>query len=261
VPAIDELRAQVETQKQQQILLAVQNQLGKDKLALARVIGLPSGQEFDATEPAPYKALDGLAPVELLAKAYQLRADYRSMEAQIRASEFSLRAADAARYPTLRLDGYYGDVGPTVGNSHGVFNITGSLRFNIFDGGRIRADQETAGSILQRRRDDLGDLRGKIDFEVRNALLDLKTAADQVAIAKVSLDLAQETLNQARDRYVAGVGSGIELVEAQVSLAGANQDVISAAYAHNLAKVQLARAVGGTQVTLREFLADKSGDK
>jgi outer membrane protein TolC len=199
--------------------------------------------------------------VELLAKAYQLRADYRSMEAQIRASEFSLRAADAARYPTLRLDGYYGDVGPTVGNSHGVFNITGSLRFNIFDGGRIRADQETAGSILQRRRDDLGDLRGKIDFEVRNALLDLKTAADQVAIAKVSLDLAQETLNQARDRYVAGVGSGIELVEAQVSLAGANQDVISAAYAHNLAKVQLARAVGGTQVTLREFLADKSGDK
>lgn len=257
VPAIDELRAQVETQKQQQILLAVQNQLGKDKLALARVIGLPAGQEFDATETAPYKALDGLAPAELLAKAYQMRADYHSMEAKVRASEFSLRASDAARFPTLSLDGYYGDVGPTVGNSHGVFNITGSLRFNIFDGGRIRADQETSGSIVQRRRNDLDDLRGKIDFEVRNALLDLKTAADQVAIAKVSLDLAQETLNQARDRYVAGVGSGIELVEAQVSLAGVSQDVISAAYAHNLAKVQLARAVGGTQVTLREFMGDK----
>ena len=92
---------------------------------------------------------------------------------------------------------------------------------------------------------------------MRNALLDLKTAADQVAIAKVSLDLAQETLNQARDRYVAGVGTSIELVDAQVSLAAANQDVITAAYAHNLAKVQLARAVGGTQMTLKEFLADK----
>jgi outer membrane protein TolC len=257
VPAIDELRANVETQKQQQTLLAVQNQLGKDKLALARVIGLPGGQEFEATEPAPYKALDGLSPDQLLTKAYQVRSDYKSTEAKVRASALSLKAADAARYPTLSLDGYYGDTGPTIGNSHGVFNVTGSLQFNIFDGGRIRADQETAGSILKRRQNDLDDLRGKIDYDVRNALLDLKTAADQVAIAKVSLDLAQETLNQARDRYVAGVGSGIELVDAQVSLAAANQDAISAAYAHNLAKVQLARAVGGTQTTLKEFLGDK----
>ncbi len=257
VPAIDELRANVESQKQQQTLLAVQNQLGKDKLALARVIGLPGGQEFDATEPAPYKALDGLTPDQLLAKAYKLRSDYQSAEAQVRASAFSLRAEDAARYPRLVLDGYYGDTGPAIGNSHGVFNITGSVQFNIFDGGRIRANQETAGSILKRRQNDLDDLRGKIDYDVRNALLDLKTAADQVAIAKVSLDLAQETLNQARDRYVAGVGSGIELVDAQVALAAANQDVITAAYAHNLAKVQLARAVGGTQMTLKEFLGDK----
>jgi outer membrane protein TolC len=257
VPAIDELRANVESQKQQQTLLAVQNQLGKDKLALARVIGLPGGQEFETTEPAPYKALDGLSPDQLLAKAYQLRSDYKSMEATVHASALLLKAADAARYPTLTLEGYYGDSGPTIGNSHGVFNVTGSLQFNIFDGGRIRADQETAGSILKRRQNDLDDLRGKIDYDVRNALLDLKTAADQVAIANVSLGLAQETLNQARDRYVAGVGSGIELVDAQVSLAAANQDVISAAYAHNLAKAQLARAVGGTQTTLREFMGDK----
>jgi outer membrane protein TolC len=155
------------------------------------------------------------------------------------------------------LDGTYGDTGPAIGNSHGVFNVEGSVRFNIFDGGRIRADQEIAGSILQRRRNDLDDLRGKIDYEVRNALLDLKTAADQMDIAKLSLDLAQETLNQARDRYVAGVGSGIELVQAQVSLADASQDVITASYAHNLAKVQLARAVGGTQMTLKEFLGEK----
>ena len=102
------------------------------------------------------------------------------MEARVRASAFSLRAADAERYPRLTLDGYYGDTGPTIGNSHGVFNVTGSLQFNIFDGGRIRADQETAGSILKRRQNDLDDIRGKIDYDVRNALLDLKTAADQV---------------------------------------------------------------------------------
>jgi len=256
VPAIDELRAQVEVKKQQQILLAVENQLSKDKLALARVIGLPSGQEFNATDTAPYKALTESAADELLQKAYRARTDYQSMEARLKASEISVHAADAARYPTVGLNANYGASGPVIGNSHGVFTIEGTLRFNIFDSGRIRADQDAAQSQVERRKNDLADLKGKIDFEVRNALVDLKTAADQVGIAQVTRDLANQELAQARDRYIAGVGSGLELVQAEVSLANTNQDLISAGYAHNLAKVQLARAVGATQVTLKEFMGD-----
>jgi outer membrane protein TolC len=256
VPAIDELRAQVEVQKQQQTLLFVENQLAKDKLALARVIGLPSGQEFNTTDTAPYKALTESVTDELLQRAYRSRTDYQSIEAKLKASEISVHAADAARYPIVGLDANYGASGPVIGNSHGVFTIAGTLKFNIFDSGRIRAEQDAAHTQVDRRKNDLADLKGKIDFEVRNALVDLKTASDQVGIAQVARDLANQELVQARDRYVAGVGSGLELVQAEVSLANTNQDLISAAYAHNLAKVQLARAVGATQMTLKEFMGD-----
>jgi outer membrane protein TolC len=257
VPAIDELRAEVETKKQEQYLLAAENQLAKDKLALARVIGLPGGQAFETTDAAPYKALEGLKPEQLLEQAYKARADYQSLEAQVRAGEILRKAADAQRYPVLAVEGFYGDQGPAPANSHGIMTVSTSLKFNIFDGGRIKADQEAANSVLQHRKDDLADLRGKIEFDVRNALLDLNTAADQVAVSQSSVTLATEALNQARDRYVAGVGSGIELVDAEVSLAAANQDLISASYAHNLAKVQIARAVGATQASLKTFMGEK----
>ncbi len=256
-PAIDELRAQVESKKQEQLLLVAENQLAKDKLALARVIGLPGGQQFETTDSAPYAALEGLNADQLLEQAYKSRADYQSAEAQVRASEILRKAADAQRYPTLGVEGYYGDVGPAVGNSHGVTTIVSSLKFNIFDGGRIKADQQAADTLIDRRKKELADLRGKIDFEVRNALLDLNSAAEEVAVSQSSVALATEALNQARDRYVAGVGSGIELVEAEVSLAAANQDLIAASFAHNLAKVQIARAIGATQASLKTFMGEK----
>jgi outer membrane protein TolC len=257
VPAIDELRAQVEVKKQENFLLVSENQLAKDKLALARVIGLPGGQAFETTDTAPYTALEGLKADQLLEQAFKSRADYQSLEAQVRAGEILRKAAAAQRYPVLGVEGYYGDIGPAPGNSHGVMSVATSLKFNIFDGNRIKADQEAASSMLQHRRDELADLHGKIDSEVRNALLDLNTANDQVAVSQTSLALATEALNQARDRYVAGVGSGLELVEAEVSLAAANQDLISASYAHNLAKVQIARAVGATETSLKTFMGDR----
>lgn len=255
--AIDELRAQVELKTQQQRLVADRNQLAKDKLALGRAIGLPSGQDFNLTDEAPYVPLEGLKAENLLDRAYQSRADYRSAQAQVHASEIALQAARAERYPSAFLTGNYGDIGSSLANSHGTFSVTGSVNFNIFDGGRIRADELTASSELDRRRNEMADLRGKIEFEVRSALLDLSTAADEVALAQSNLDLANQTLAQARDRFASGVADNIEVIQAQEALAGANQDLVNSLYAHNLAKASLARAVGGTEASLRQFLGGK----
>jgi outer membrane protein TolC len=255
--AIDELRAQVEWKTQQQRLLAQQNQLARGKLALARVIGLPSGQVFDLTSQAPYTPLESLRSEDLLRQAYGARADYRSGEAQLRAAEVARQAAGGERYPVFSASGTYGDIGPTLAQSHGVFTLTGTASLNIFDGGRVRADESAADSEVSRRRDELADLRGKIDFDVRTALLDLSTAADQVALARSNLDLANRTLQQARDRFASGVADTIEVVQAQEAVAGANQDLVNSLYAHNLAKVSLARAVGGTETALMQFLGGK----
>lgn len=256
-PAIDELRSQVELKTQQQQLLALQNQVAKDKLSLARAIGLPSGQAFEITDKAPYTPLDGLAPADALQRAYAARADYQSAQAQVRAAELLHQAARSEWTPTASISSNYDLVGPTFANSHGTFGITGSIKFNLFDGGTRRADILQTDTDLKQRREELANIQGQIDQDVRAALLDLKSAADQVAVAQDNVGLADQTLTQARDRFAAGVTDNIEVVQAQDSVATAQQNLISAIYAHNLAKVALARAMGSTEANLKTFMGGK----
>lgn len=253
-PAIDDLRAQVELKTQQQRLLLAENQLAKDKLVLARAIGLAPGQDFETTDQAPYKPLEGLKTETLLTQAYEARSDYRSGQAQLRAAEIARQAANAQRLPTAFLGANYGDIGPTLAQSHGTFTVTGTVSVNVFDGGRIRSDQSAADAEIERRRNELADLKGKIDFEVRSAMLDLSTAADQVSLARSNADLANLALGQARDRVASGVTDNLEVIQAQEAVASANQDLVNGQYVHNLAKVSLARAVGSTEASLKRFL-------
>ncbi len=257
VAGIDVLRAQVQLQQEQQQLLAQENQFAKDKLALGRVIGLPSGQEFTIAEAEPYSPLAAMPPDQALRTAYEQRADFQSAKASVRSAEESVKAARGERYPDIEVNGNYGDTGPTLSNSHGTFTFEAAAKFNIFDGGRISGDIVQARAALKQRQDELADLGGQIDYQVRSALLDIQSAADQVAVARSNLDLANQTLAQARDRFAAGVTDTIEVVQAQGSVAIANDTLISSLYAHNLAKVELARALGSTEQQIQKFMEVK----
>jgi outer membrane protein TolC len=254
---IDVLRSQVELKQQQQRLLAQTNQFDKDKLALSRVIGLPAGQEFNLSETAPFSPLTSLTRDQALAAAMAQRPDYQSNQARVRAAEESLKAAHGQRYPTADVSANYGDVGTTLAESHGTFTVVASAKINLFDGGKITSDMIQAKAALKQRQDELADLAGQIDYQVRTAFLDIRTAADQVTVARDSLDLANQTLTQSRDRFVAGVTDNIEVVQAQESVATANDDLISALFAHNLAKVSLARALGGAEQEIQKLMEVK----
>jgi outer membrane protein TolC len=255
--AIDVLRTQVQLQQEQQQLLAQTNQLAKDKLALGRVIGLPGGQELAIAEPEPYAPLAAMTPAEALRTAFEQRADFLSAQAMVRAAQDSVKAARGERYPDVTIGADYGVVGPALNNSHGTFTLQAAARFNIFDGGRISGDIVQARAALKQRQDELSDLGGQIDYQVRAALFDIQSASDQVTVARNNLDLANQTLAQARDRFSAGVGDNIEVVQAQGSVAIANDNLISALYSHNLAKVELARALGSTEQQIQRFLEVK----
>src|SRR5208283_481465 len=218
-PAIDALRAQVELQNEQTRLRTYRNDFAKDKLVLARLIGLAAGQEFTLATDLPFQPLENLSLDQALAEAYKTRADYQALQAQLRASELTKRAARAQRYPSIAANADYGDIGPNPANSHGTVTLSAGVSMTIFDGGRIRADEDQADAELQQRRAQLADLRGQIDAQIRTAFLDLETAADQVALARSSLDLARQTLEQGRDRFAAGVTDNIEVVQAQNSVA------------------------------------------
>ena len=256
-PAIDQLRAEVQLRTDQQSLLVAQNQLDKDKIGLGRVIGLPSGQQFHLSDRLPFAPLDAMTPEAALAQAFANRADFKAAEERVRAAVISRGAAVAEYYPTLDFTGNFGDAGSYLTASHNVFSVAGAVNFPIFTGGRIRADVEQADVTIRNRRNELGDLRGQIDQEVRTALLDLHSAADQFAVAQRNVQLAHETLTQSRDRFIAGVTDNVEVVQAQQAVVTADSNLIDATYRHNQAKIELARALGLAEQNVSRFLLQK----
>jgi outer membrane protein TolC len=253
-PAIDTLRSQVELQTRQQQLIAARNDFAKQKLSLARVIGLPPGQEFLLTEKAPYQALTPLPLEVYLQRAYATRSDYQAAQAQVRAAELSRRAAAAGHYPSLDVNANYGDIGVTPAHSNGTWQVNGGLNIPIFAGGKVHSDVLEADAQLKQARSQLADLRGRIDYEVRASLLDLSSAAEQVEVARSSVELAEEALTQSEDRFTAGVADNLEVVQAQESVAGAHESYIQSLYAHNLAKIELARSIGDAEQGVKRYL-------
>jgi outer membrane protein TolC len=253
-PAIDTLRAQVELQTRQQQLIVARNDFAKQKLAFARVIGLPLGQEFVLTEKAPYQSLTPLPLETYLQRAYASRSDYQAALSQVRAAELSRRAASAGRYPSLDMNANYGDIGVTPAHSNGTWQVNGSLTIPIFAGNKVHGEVLEAEAQLRQARSQLGDLRGRIDYDVRAALLDLNASAQQVEVARSSVDLAEQALTQSQDRFSAGVADNLEVVQAQEAVAGAHESYIQSLYAHNLAKVELAYAIGAAEEGIKRFL-------
>jgi outer membrane protein TolC len=255
---IDVLRAQVELQSQQQQLIFYRNEFEKQKLNLARAIGLPLEQQFRLADQIPYTPAPVLTLEDALREAYQTRPDYRATLASIQSAEYQKQAARRQRLPVIAFDGDYGVIGPNPANSHGTYSAVGSLQVSIFDGGRIRGDVMRTDALLEQRRAESGDLRGRVDYEVRSAFLDLGAASEQVAVAQSSVNLANQELQQARDRFQAGVANSVEVVQAQQAVAASNENYISSLYSYNFAKASLARALGVSEKRSREFLGAKT---
>jgi outer membrane protein TolC len=254
---IDLLRAQVELQTQQQQLIAAQNDFSKQKLSLARAIGLPMAQPFALSDTAPYEPPAPVNLEEQMKSAYASRGDFQGAQARVQSAESALRAAAAEHLPSLTAHADYGDTGINPSQSHGSFTAYGNLHIPIFAGNRTRADETVAQSDLDRNRQELENLRAQIEQEIRTAALDLQSASDQVSVARNSVDLAQQALTQSRDRFRAGVTDNIEVVQAQEAVASINESYISSLYAYNLARVQLARATGTAERSVREYWKGK----
>jgi outer membrane protein TolC len=256
-PAIDTLRAQVEFQNRQQQVIVARNDFAKQKLALVRAIGLPVGQEIALTSKAPYDAIATLGIEGSLQRAYASRSDYLAATQQVRAAEYYRKGASSEYFPTIDMTADYGDLGINFGNSHGTFTVAGRLNIPIFQGGKVHADVLQSEATLRQARAQLDNLRGQIEYEVRTALLDIEAADQQVQVARSSVDLAEQTLMQARDRFSAGVTDNLEVVQAQQTVAGAHESYISSLYAHNLAKIELVRAMGYAEQGVMQYLKSK----
>ena len=199
------------------------------------------------TSKADYQAWTGGDLQAALVQARDGRADVKSSEAAAAASQLNKRGAQLERVPGLSVNGYYGSIGANLAHSDSTYSVIATISLPLFTGGRIRSDIQDASAQLDRRQSEHADLLGRVDYEVRNAFIDLQAADSAVQVAEKNSQLAQRTLEQARDRFLNGVTNNLEVIQAQQDVAAANENYISSLFAHNLAKLTLLRALGSAQ--------------
>jgi outer membrane protein TolC len=254
-PKIDVTRTSVQLHTEQYNLSIARNNFAIAKLNLSRAIGLPLGQMFDNVDQLPYADLNPQSVEDALRTAYSSRSDFRAALSSVKSAQQQLSAVRGERYPVLAVNGGYGVQGANLGSLHGAFTLEAGVNVPIFTGGRIKGDLTQAEAALRQRKADAENLRGQIDYDVRTAFLNLQAAREQVEVSRQNVDLANENLSRSKERFASGVTDSVEVVQAEQSLASANDQFIAALYSHNVSKLQLARALGVARTSYGQYLA------
>jgi outer membrane protein TolC len=251
---LDELRAQVQYQQQEQAVIAQQNAFEKSKIALNREIGLPADQPVQLTDATPYAALDVMPLNEALQTAYRNRQEYLRLQAKLRSARIQARAARYERLPTLKFDGNYGVTGTVGGIYHGTFLAQGTLSVPLFREAKFRGDRDVADAAASSALSQLASFRTEIESQIRDSMLDVAATRQLVSVARSNVDLAQNTLDDATVRFQNGVDDDLPVVQAQATLAAAQAQLVDSLYRFNVAKMALARSVGIIDREYRNYL-------
>jgi outer membrane protein TolC len=253
IAKVDADRNEVQALTHQQRLLSLKNDLAKQKINLARMIGLPPNDQYDLSDDVPFAPAAPLAIEDALAQAFQQRADLKAADAQMRAAERAHAAARAERYPSLGVTSDYGGIGVNPNQLQTTYTAVASLKIPIWQGGRTEGDIQQSDAALAQRRAEYEDLKGQIESDVRSSYLDLQAAASQVGVAQRNVQVNKEALELTRQKVEVGVIDNVQYVQAQEEVTNAEFDFINGVFAFNVAKLSLARAMGRAADALPEI--------
>ena len=254
IAGIDVVRAEVRMVTDRQRVTAAANDAQKAKLTLARVAGLPIGQAFTLVAEIPPAPEPTQTLQQAVEQAYASRADYLAALEEQRAAEETRRAAAADRLPSVRVTADYGAIGLTAARALPTFNITGAVDVPIFDGGRQQGRLAQADAALRQRRAEVEDMKAAVYYDVSTVFLDLQATQELLQAATRARELADQQLQQSRDRFAAGVASNVEVIQAQEAVAEATEQAISATYGFGIAKARLSQATGSIEDALKRYL-------
>lgn len=258
VANLDELRARVQYQTQEQAVIIAQNNLERAKIALNRQIGLAPEQQIQLTDAAPYSDLAAMTIEQARQQAYNNRQDYQGLKQQVLSATLEQRAIRHERYPSLTFTGNYGVTGVAGLVYHDTFTAAGTLNIPIFHEAKFRGDDDVAQAQLQELRSQMNDLTSKIDQELRDSMLDLQSAQQLVQVARSNVDLATTALDQSTQRFKAGVDDNLPVAEAQSTLAQAQAQYVNSVYQYNQAKLGLARNLGIIDTQYKNYIPGRS---
>jgi outer membrane protein TolC len=252
---LDATRAEVQMEEEEQRTISFESDLETQKLRLARLIGLPLGQQFAASEVYGFHPEVAYTLDTALDRAFQHRQDFLAAAASVKAADAGVKAAHSEYLPSvqIRADAGIAGTAPTQ-TSLGVYTVQGIVTIPVYNGGRVAGDERQAEAAQHQRKAEYEDTRAQVDQDVRTAYIQLNAASRQVTLARHSQDLAHDTLTQSTDRFYAGVTDSVEVVQAEQAVVQADDDLITALFDHNLAKLSLARAMGESEETLPQLL-------
>ncbi len=251
---LDVLRAKVQLQNQQQVRISAENKLAKDKITLLRLIGLPADQELELTDTVPFADYGIMTQPEALQLAYTRRKDFLALQAQLEVAQRTQKAVRYQRLPTLSASGFYGVLGETTGLYHGDFVAAGKLQFPIFQEATLRGETEVANAQIDKVRQQIASVKADIDQQIRSNMLDVQSNAELVRVARSNVELSRQELSDATDRFSAGVTDNLPLVQAEATLAAAQDRLVQSEFQYNRSKLALARSIGVVETQYKSYL-------
>ena len=246
---IDTLRANVELQNEKQVLIQAENDRDASLFGLSKLLNLDPRQRieladslsfFDTPQPEVDSSID---------QALSAREEWKAIEAREKSAKFDKQSTQYERLPSLRFDGNWAYLGTNINNGIPTYQYQASFDVPIFTSGRIKAEVTKSDLELQKLEQQKADLRNQIALDVKTSLLNLQSARNEVQVANLGIKLAKDEVDQARDRFKAGVANNIEVIQAQDALSRANDNQIAALYRFNQARADYARAIGQMEKT------------
>jgi outer membrane protein len=251
-PPVDLAQARANVGVAELRLIGAENDNALARAELGRAMGEPANADDEiASDDLPPVDGEDLRAEALAAQAVQMRPDVSSSERQIQAQERTVAAARGAFGPALHVALSFTDAGPMV--DRGPFEWS-SLRWNyaaalifawpIFEGGRTtgRVREAEAGLGEARARRVLLDLGVRI--EVDRARRGVASAKVATVVAEGTRENARQRLGLAQGRYMAGVGTALEVSDAQLGFATASAQCVQSRYDLAAARAQLLHALG-----------------
>ena len=243
-PGIDALRSNVQLQNEKQRLIVARTQLETALYALARLLNVDPKQRVELADAVSFFDTPEVNLDQTLERAWQARPELRQILSRQQRAELELRAASDARLPKVSVSGFWAEQGLNGSTAIPVYSYQANLDVPLFTGGRIQAERTRAELAIRQLKQQEQEVRNRIVLDVQTSIAQLGSARSEVDVAKLGIDLARQEVEQARDRFQAGVTNNVEVIQAQDGLARAGDNQIAALYRYNQARALLARSVG-----------------
>jgi outer membrane protein len=244
-PEIDLAQARTDVANARVQIISAQNAFEIAKAQLAQAMGLGAEIEIDVAEDDMPPVEDEDAPVDrLVRKAKAARPELAALERQRRAQELTARAIRGAYGPSLSAVASATAGGVAIDNLGPNWAVGAQLVWPIFQGGVTTAQAREADANVSVAQAQSEVTALQIGFEVRQAWLSVRAAKASIGAANEALLNARDRLRLAEGRYQTGVGSIIELGDAQLALSSAAAQVVQSELTLASARAQLLGAVG-----------------